>query len=97
MIVRCAYDYDIVIHKNNKKGMVKKVKLSNGELVTITYPNSKDYFLRIGDTIVKTSNSFQTIEAEYIKECEKLKDSDNYGHIDIVKHKIVDNKVVDRF
>ena len=55
MIVRCAYDHDVVIHFNNKKGMIKKVK-----------------------------------------ECESLKDSDSHGRIDIVKHKIIEHKVVER-
>ena len=67
MIVRCAYDHDVVIHFNNKKGMTKKVKLADGTFTTLTYPSSKNYFLRNG-----------------------------HGRIDIVKHKIVDHKVVER-
>tara|TARA_R100000234_G_C4895132_1_gene133221 strand:+ start:263 stop:556 length:294 start_codon:yes stop_codon:yes gene_type:complete len=96
MIVRCAYDHDVVIHFNNKKGMIKKLRLANGSFITLTYPNSKDYFLRNGDTIIKKSDSFKTIEEAYVKECESLKDSDVHGRIDIVKHKIIDHKVVER-
>ena len=93
MIVRYAHDNDVVIHLNNKKGMSKKVKLADGTFITLTYPGSKRYFLRNGESIIKKSDSFKTIEEAYVKECEKLKDSDDHGRIDIVKHKIVNNKV----
>jgi hypothetical protein len=83
----------VVIHLNNKKGMSKKVKLADGTFITLTYPGSKRYFLRNGESIIKKSDSFKTIEQEYVKECERLKDSDDHGRIDIVKHKIVNNKV----
>jgi len=93
MIVRYAHDNDVVIHLNNKKGMSKKVKLADGTFITLTYPSAKKYFLRNGESIIKKSDSFKTIEEAYVKECGKLKDSDNYGRIDIVKHKLVNNKV----
>ena len=96
MIVRYAHDNDVVIHLNNKKGMSKKVKLADGTFITLTYPGSKKYFLRNGESIIKKSDSFKTIEEAYVKECEKLKDSDNHGRIDIVKHKLINNKVVSR-
>jgi len=96
MIIRYAYDNDVVIHLNNKKGMTKKVKLADGTLITLTYPTSKKYFLRNGESIIKKSDSFKTIEEEYVKECKKLKDSDGHGRIDIVKHKLINNKVFDR-
>ena len=96
MIIRYAYDNDVVIHLNNKKGMTKKVKLADGTLITLTYPSSKKYFLRNGESIIKKSDSFKTIEEEYVKECKKLKDSDGHGRIDIVKHKLINNKVFDR-
>lgn len=96
MIVRYAHDNDVVIHLNNKKGMTKKVKLADGTFITLTYPGSKKYFLRNGESIIKKSDSFKTIEEAYVKECEKLKDSDNHGRIDIVKHKLINNKVVSR-
>ena len=96
MIVRYAHDNDVVIHLNNKKGMSKKVKLADGTFITLTYPSTKKYFLRNGENIIKKSDSFKIIEEEYVKECEKLKDSDNHGRIDIVKHKLVNNKVVER-
>jgi|TARA_R100000315_G_scaffold61909_1_gene41572 hypothetical protein len=96
MIVRYAHDNDVVIHLNNKKGMSKKVKLADGTFITLTYPGTKKYFLRNGESIIKKSDSFKTIEEAYVKECEKLKDSDDHGRIDIVKHKLINNKVVSR-
>ena len=76
--------------------MNKQVKLADGTLFTLTYPSTKKYFLRSGDAIIKKSDSFKTIEEAYVKECEKLKDSDNHGRIDIVKHKLVNSKVENR-
>ncbi len=76
--------------------MSKKVKLADGTFITLTYPGTKKYFLRNGESIIKKSDSFKTIEEAYVKECEKLKDSDDHGRIDIVKHKLINNKVVSR-
>ena len=48
MIVRYAHDNDVVIHFNNKKGVTREIKLSDGTLATLTYPSTKKYFLRNG-------------------------------------------------
>jgi len=96
MIVRqCAYDHDVVIHKNTKPNMIKSIKKADGTITSITYPNSKDYFLCVDGVIVKKSNSFKTIEDAYIDECAK-RHSDGHGRIDIVNHKLLNNKVTDR-
>ena len=97
MIVRrCAQDHDVVIHKNNKPGMAKKIKLADESFTTLTYPSSaKDYFLFVDGEVVKRSDSFKTIEEEYVDECSK-KHSDGQGRIDIVKHKLINNKVEER-
>ncbi|QDP53875.1 MAG: hypothetical protein Unbinned202contig1002_4 [Prokaryotic dsDNA virus sp.] len=96
MIVRrCAQDHDVVIHKNSKRGMTKTVRLANGTVATITYPTSKAYFLWTDNQIIKKSDNFQVIEEEYVKECAK-KHSNGNGRMDIVKHKLVNNKVVKR-
>ena len=93
MIVRkCAQDFDVVIHLNNRKGMTKKVALADGTYTSITYPNSKKFFLWVDGEIVKKSDSFKTIEEEYVKEVAK-KTPLGQGRIDIVKHKLIDNKV----
>ena len=97
MIVRrCAQNHDVVLHKNNKPEMVKTIQLSDGSMSTLTYPSAaKDYFLWVDGEIVKRSDSFQTCEEEFVKECAK-KHSGGNGRIDIVKHKLVNNKVVER-
>ena len=97
MIVRrCAQDYDVVIHKNTKPKMVKSIRMADGSMQSLTYPSdAKDYFLLVDGEIVQRSDSFATIETAYVKACED-KGCDSHGRIDIFKHKIVNNKVVDR-
>ncbi|QDP61161.1 MAG: hypothetical protein Unbinned3325contig1000_46 [Prokaryotic dsDNA virus sp.] len=96
MIIRqCDQGYDVVIHLNNKKGMTKTISFVDGSISTIKYPNSKKYFLLVDGEIVKRSDSFVTIEEEYIKEVAK-KTSTGRGRIDISKHKLVNNRVVER-
>ena len=97
MIVRrCAQNHDVVLHKNTKPGMTKTIKLADGEMSTLTYPSAaKDYFLWVDGSIVKRTDSFQICEEEFVKEC-AVKHSDGHGRIDIVKHKLVNNKVTMR-
>ena len=96
MIVRrCSLDHDIVIHKNTKKGMTKTIELSDGTRQSLTYPSSYEYFLVVSGEIVKKSNSFETVETAYVNKCTELHGS-SQGRIDIVKHKLVNNKVVER-
>ena len=97
MIVRrCSHDYDIVLHKNSKPNMVKTIKLKDGKESTVTYPSdAKDYFLWVDGEIIKRSDSFKTIEEEFVKECAK-KHSDGHGRIDLNKHRLINSKVVDR-
>ena len=97
MIVRqCAQDHDVVIHKNTKPGMTEAIQLANGEMSTIVYPSAaKDYFLWVDGEIIKRSDSFKTIENSFVSECEKKHDN-GHGRIDIIKHKLINNKVVSR-
>jgi len=96
MIVRrCSLDHDIVIHRNNKKGMTKTIKLSDGTMKSLKYPDSYDYFLVVGGEIVKKSNSFETVETAYVNKCTELHGS-SQGRIDLVKHKLVNNKVTSK-
>ena len=94
MIVRrCAQGNDVVIHKNTKPAMVKSVKMADGSIGQVTYPSAaKDYFLWVDGEIVKRSDSFATIEEEYVKEIAK-KRNDGHGRIDLIKHKLINNKV----
>ena len=96
MIVRrCAQGHDVVIHKNTKPNMVKKVQMADESVVSITYPNSKDYFVLVDGVIEKRTDSFQTAEEFYLDECEKKHNQTN-GRINLVQHKLVNNKVTMR-
>ena len=95
IIRRCSLDHDIVIHRNNKKGMTKTIQLSDGTLKSLKYPESYDYFLVVNGEIVKKSNSFEVVETAYVNKCTELHGS-SQGRIDIVKHKLVNNIVVER-
>ena len=96
IIRRCAENYDVVIHKNTKPGMIKTIKLSDGSMSTVTYPSAaKDYFIWVDGEIIMRSDSFKTIEEEYVRQIAK-KRNNGHGRIDIVKHKLINNKVVDR-
>ena len=97
MIVRrCAQGHDVVLHKNTKPGMVKAIKLADGSIGSLTYPSAaKDYFVWVEGAIVKRSDSYATCEETFVDECAK-KHSNGHGRMDIVKHKLVNNKVIDR-
>ena len=95
IIRRCADDHDVVIHFNNKPNMVKVIKMADSSIQTIQYPNAKDYFLMLDGEIIKTSDSFKTIEDSYVVACAD-KHSNGRGRIDLVKHKLIDNKVTNR-
>ena len=96
MIVRkCAQNHDIAIFRNTKPNMVKKILMADESVITITYPNSKDYFVLVDGEIVKRTDSFQTAEECYLEEKGK-KNIIGHGRIDIVQHKLINNIVVDR-
>jgi len=96
MLVRkSALNHDIAIFKNTKPNMVKKILMADKSVITITYPNSKDYFVLVDGIIVKRTDSFKTAEEFYLSEREK-KNISGHGRIDIVKHKLINNIVVDR-
>ena len=88
LVRRNAQDYDVAIYYNKNPGLKKYISASN----EFIYPASKKYFLVVDGAIVKTSNSFETIEKEYVKKVAEKTD-DGFGRFDIVKHKLVKNKV----
>ena len=88
LVRRNAQDYDVAIYYNKNPGQKKYISESN----EITYPASKKYFLVVDGAIVKTSNSLPTIEKEYVKQVSE-KSSEGFGRFDLVKHKLVENKV----
>tara|TARA_R110002020_G_scaffold192381_1_gene392551 strand:- start:127 stop:417 length:291 start_codon:yes stop_codon:yes gene_type:complete len=95
IIRRCAQGHDVVIHKNTKKGMTKAIQKADKSMSTVTYPDSKDYFVWVDGEVEKRTDSFKTAELFYLEECKK-KHGATLGRIDIVKHKLVNNKVVER-
>ena len=76
--------------------MTKTIQLADGSMSSLTYPSAaKDYFLWVDGKITKRSDSFKTCEEAFVEECAK-KHSDGHGRIDIVQHKLVNNKVTMR-
>ena len=96
MLIRTAHDYDIEIRLNKPLSLKKTIQLKSGERKQITYPSSKKYFLLVDGEISQKSDSFQTIEKAYVDKCSEKNDSDDHGRINIVKHKIINNKVLNR-
>ena len=93
MIIRkCNHNSDIAIYRNTKPNMIKTIQMEDGSLKSLSYPSAKDYFLLVNGEIVKQSDSFQTIEKEYIKEV-KNNAYETHGHYNLVKHELVENKI----
>ena len=90
MIVRrCSQGHRVRIHRNSTPGATRVKTYPDGSTETLTYPLSYTYFIDVDGEVVKRSNSFKTIEEEYVKECAKKHD-DGHGRIIIGKHKLVD-------
>ena len=86
MIVRkCSQGHRIRIHRNTSKGAKRTKTYKDGTVETLTYPSAYTYFLDVDGDIVKRSNSFKTIEEEYVKECAKKHEN---GHGRIILGKI---------
>tara|TARA_R100000234_G_scaffold38340_1_gene22672 strand:+ start:249 stop:542 length:294 start_codon:yes stop_codon:yes gene_type:complete len=96
LIRRCSQGKDIAIYKNTKPGMKKDIELADATMIQLTYPSAaKDYFVLVDGAISKRSDSFETCENYYIDICQD-KCGQSHGRIDIVKHKLVNNKVTVR-
>jgi len=97
MLVRkCAQGHDVQLYKNTTPGATRTQTYQDGTVVSLAYPSAaKDYFVMADGSIVKRSDSFETAEEEFVKICES-KHSTSNGRIDIIKHKLVDHKVVAR-
>ena len=89
IIRRCSQGHRVRIHINSTPGVTKIKTYPDGSKETLTYPSSYTYFVDVDGEIVKKSNSFKTIEEEYVKECAKKHDN-GHGRIIIGKHKLVD-------
>ena len=86
MIVRkCSQGHRIRIHRNTTPNAKRTKTYADGTVETLTYPSAYTYFLDVDGDIVKRSNSFKTIEEEYVKECAKKHEN---GHGRIILGKI---------
>ena len=72
--------------------LIELIGLQRFYIDSVTRVMTETGKLWVDGEIIKKSNSFQTVEEEFVKECAKKHDG-GHGRIDIVKHKIVNNKV----
>jgi len=90
MIIRkCSQGHRIRLHRNTTPNAVRTKTYADGTVETLTYPSSRyDYFVEVDGTVVKRSDSFETIEEFYVDECEKVH-SDSHGRMKVGKHQII--------
>ena len=96
LIRRCAQGHDVQIYRNTHPDSTLTQTYQDGTVVTLSYPSpAKDYFVMADGAMTKRTDSFETAENEFISICE-TKHSTSNGHIDWVKHKLDNHKVVNR-
>ena len=90
MIVRrCSQGHRVRLHRNTTPNAVRIKTYADGTVETLTYPSSQyDYFVEVDGTVVKRSNSFETIEEYFVSECAKKHD-DGHGRVLIGKHHLL--------
>ena len=88
IIRRCSQGHRIRVHRNTTPNAVRTKTYTDGTVETLTYPSSYKYFVDVDGSIVKRSNSFETIEEYYVDECAK-KHGDGHGRFLVGKHHII--------
>ena len=89
MIVRrCSQGHRIRIYRNTTPSVTRTKKYSDGSTETLTYPSSYNYFVEVGDSIEKKTNSFETAEEFYNTECAK-KHASLHGRFSIGNHHLI--------
>jgi len=89
IIRRCSQGHRVRLHRNTTPNAVRQKTYADGTVETLTYPSSRyDYFVEVDGTVVKRSDSFETIEEYFVDECEK-KHGDGHGRVLIGKHHII--------
>ena len=90
MIVRrCSQGHRVRLHRNTTPNAVRTKTYADGTVETLTYPSSRyDYFVEVDGTVVKRSDSFETIEEYFVSECAK-KHGDGHGRVLIGKHHLL--------
>tara|TARA_R110002072_G_C7770736_1_gene519120 strand:+ start:228 stop:626 length:399 start_codon:yes stop_codon:yes gene_type:complete len=77
------------LHRNTTPNAVRQKTYADGTVETLTYPSSRyDYFVEVDGTVVKRSDSFETIEEYFVSKCAD-KHGDGHGRILIGRHHII--------
>jgi len=88
LIRKSSQGHDIQVYRNTTPNAERKKTYADGSVETLTYPSSRyDYFVVVEGSIVKRSDSWKTIEEEYVEQCAK-KDDKGHGRMIIGKHKL---------
>ena len=89
IIRRCSQGHRVRLHRNTTPNAVRQKTYADGTVETLTYPSSRyDYFVEVDGTVVKRSDSFETIEEYFVSKCADKHD-DGHGRVLIGKHKLV--------
>ena len=89
IIRRCSQGHRVRVHRNTTPNAVRTKTYTDGTVETLTYPSTRyDYFVEVDGTVVKRSDSFETIEEFYVDECAK-KHGGGHGRFLIGKHHII--------
>ena len=89
IIRRCSQGHRVRVHRNTTPGATRVKTYPDDSVETLTYPSSRyDYFVEVDGTVVKRSDSFETIEEYYVDECAK-KHGDGHGRLLIGKHHMI--------
>ena len=89
IIRRCSQGHRVRLHRNTTPNAVRQKTYADGTVETLTYPSSAyDYFVEVDGTVVRRSNSFNTIEAYFASKCADKHD-DGHGRLIIGTHKLV--------
>ena len=89
IIRRCSQGHRVRLHRNTTPNAVRQKTYANGTVETLTYPSSRyDYFVEVDGTVVRRSDSFETIEEYFVSKCAD-KHGDGHGRVLIGKHHII--------
>ena len=90
MIVRrCSQGHRVRLHRNTTPDATRVKTYPDGAVETLTYPSAQyDYFVEVDGTVVKRSDSFETVEEYFVSECAK-KHGDGHGRLLIGKHHVI--------
>jgi len=89
IIRRCSQGHRVRLHRNTTPNAVRQKTYADGTVETLTYPSSRyDYFVEVDGTVVRRSDSFETIEEYFVSKCAD-KHGDGHGRVLIGKHHII--------